>query len=87
MKNIKSLEEYINEDVSSNPLVAQKEDKIENYMFFSNLNTIKIVIDRLMKLDPSKVDEILKDGHNWAEDHISTAKESIDQVGHFFENK
>ena len=56
-------------------------------MFFANLNTIKIVIDKLMKLDPSKVDEILKDGHNWAEDHISTAKESIDQVGHFFENK
>ena len=87
MKNIKTLEEYINEDASSNPLVEPKSSEIENYMFFQNLNTIKIIVEKLMKLDPSKVDSILKDGHNWAEDHIATAKESIDQVGHFFENK
>jgi hypothetical protein len=40
-----------------------------------------------MSLDPVMVDGILQNGHDWAEDHIATAKESIDQVTHFFMNK
>jgi hypothetical protein len=32
------------------------------------------------------MDERLKNGHDWAEDHISVANENLDQVTHFFTN-
>jgi hypothetical protein len=79
LKNIQSIEEYLGEAAGS--------PNTENYMFFENLKTIKQSIEELMTLDPIMVDQILQDGHDWAEDHIATAKESIDQVTHFFMNK
>jgi hypothetical protein len=38
-------------------------------------------------MDPIKMDEILKNGHDWAEDHISVANENLDQVTKFFTNE
>jgi vacuolar-type H+-ATPase subunit H len=38
-------------------------------------------------MDPNKLDEIIQDGHDWADDHISEAKNSIDQVFDFFKNE
>jgi hypothetical protein len=81
LKNIYSFDEYINEASSD-----LKDRGIENYMFFDNLKSIMLHIESLMMLDPVKVDEILQNGHDWAEDHISVAKENIEQVSHFFEN-
>jgi hypothetical protein len=41
-----------------------------------------------MKMDPSKVDMILKKGnHNWAVDHIATSADDIQEVANFFLNK
>jgi hypothetical protein len=40
-----------------------------------------------MAMDPSKVDAILKDGHDWASDHITVATENIDQVTKFLSNQ
>jgi hypothetical protein len=58
-----------------------------NYMFFSNLQQIKRQCELLLQLDESKVNKILNNGHDWADDHISSAKENIDQVFDFMMNE
>jgi len=58
----------------------------ENYMFFSNLEQIKRQCELLLDLDKSIVEQILQDGHDWADDHITVAKENIDQVFDFMMN-
>jgi hypothetical protein len=54
-----------------------------NYMFFGNLQQIKTQCERLLELDPHVVDDILSNGHDWADDHVSEAKTNIDQVFDF----
>jgi hypothetical protein len=56
------------------------------YMFFENLQTIKRCIEEIMSLDETEIDEILASGHDWASDHISTAKEDVEQVHNFLVN-
>jgi hypothetical protein len=82
LKNIYSFDEYLNEA----SMEAPKGPEVEHYMFFDNLKSIMSHIESLMNLDPTKVDEMLNNGHDWAADHISVAKENIEQVSHFFEN-
>ena len=48
MKNLKSLEQYINEASSSETASITKVNEMEEYMFFSNLKTIKSRIDELL---------------------------------------
>jgi hypothetical protein len=57
------------------------------YMFFSNLEQIRRQAGLLLDLDENKINEILENGHDWAQDHIATAKESIDQVFDFLMNE
>ena len=64
-----------------------REQESPNYMFFSNLEQMKRQCELLLELDPHTVDEILMNGHDWADDHISTAKENIDQVFDFMMNE
>lgn len=67
-----------------------KEDHLkntENYMFFSNLKQIHRQCEILLELDKEIVDSIIQNGHDWADDHISVAKENMDQVLDFFMNK
>jgi len=64
-----------------------KEEESPNYMFFSNLEQMKRQCELLLQLDPHMVDEILMNGHDWADDHISSAKENIDQVFDFMMNE
>ena len=59
----------------------------ERYMFFSNLQQIRRQMDILLDMDPQMVEDIIENGHDWAQDHIATAKESIDQVFDFIMNK
>ena len=54
----------------------------ENYMFFGNLETMKNMIDDLLKMDESKIDAILSE-HDWASDHISVANENLEHVYNF----
>ena len=64
-----------------------KEEENNRYMFFSNLEQIKNQIEELMSLNEDEINQILENGHDWAQDHIATAKESIDQVYDFLINK
>jgi hypothetical protein len=57
------------------------------YMFFGNLEQIRRQAGLLLDLDEDKINEILENGHDWAQDHIATAKESIDQVFDFLMNE
>jgi hypothetical protein len=58
-----------------------------NYMFFSNLQQMKRQIEMIMEMDKEVVNEIIINGHDWADDHISGAKTNIDQVFDFLKNE
>ena len=64
-----------------------KEEESQRYMFFSNLEQIQRQMGLLLDLNHDQVNEILENGHDWAQHHIATAKESIDQVFDFLMNK
>jgi hypothetical protein len=64
-----------------------KEQEQANYMFFSNLEQIKRQCEMMLDMDPNKIDDIIQNGHDWADDHISEAKTNIDQVFDFFKNE
>jgi hypothetical protein len=61
--------------------------EIENYMFFSNLSQMHRQAEKLLELNHDEVDGILNDGHDWAADHISEAKNNMDQVFDFLMNE
>jgi len=63
------------------------EQKSERYMFFSNLEQIRRQCDLLLDFDRSTVESILDNGHDWAQDHISEAKNNMDQVFDFMMNE
>lgn len=62
-------------------------DNSQRYMFFSNLEQMKRQCDLLLEMDPSMVESILDSGHDWAQDHISEAKNNMDQVFDFIMNE
>ena len=64
-----------------------KEQEVADYMFFSNLQQIKRQCEMLLEMDPHKIDDIIQNGHDWADDHISEAKTNIDQVFDFMMNE
>jgi len=62
--------------------------KGENYMFFSNLKQMRRQLDIMInEFDSNMVNDVLNNGHDWADDHITEAKVNIDQVFDFFMNK
>jgi hypothetical protein len=61
----------------------ESQPETENYMFFSNLETIQRLIKIMMEMDPMKVDQLLKNGHNWAEDHVTSSKDDLEEVADF----
>jgi hypothetical protein len=67
--------------------INEADNSTENYMTFSNLQQMKRQIDMLLELDENVVDQIIQNGHDWADDHISTAKENLDQVFDFMMNE
>jgi hypothetical protein len=68
--------------------VLKEEEKEQvNYMFFSNLEQIKRQCEMMLEMEPAMLDDIIQNGHDWADDHISEAKTNIDQVFDFFKNK
>ena len=61
--------------------------QIQNYMFFSNLEQMVRQAQQLLNLDPMEIEHILQGGHDWADDHITVAKENLDQVFDFLMNE
>ena len=67
--------------------VLIEEHDSSRYMFFSNLEQMKRQCEILLDMDHNEIESILENGHDWAQDHIATAKESIDQVFDFIMNE
>lgn len=67
--------------------VVKENESPENYMFFGNLKQIHRQCEMLLKMDPNELDSIIKNGHDWADDHVSEAKNNMDQVFDFFMNE
>ena len=68
-------------------LSEDHEMRSNRYMFFSNLEQMRRQCDLLLDLDQSMVEGILENGHDWAQDHISEAKNNMDQVFDFIMNE
>ena len=64
-----------------------EEQHSSRYMFFSNLEQMRRQCDLLLDLDQQMVEGILDNGHDWAQDHISEAKNNMDQVFDFLMNE
>jgi hypothetical protein len=67
--------------------VVNENQSTENYMFFGNLKQIHRQCEMLLKMNPNELDSIIKNGHDWADDHVSEAKNNMDQVFDFFMNE
>lgn len=68
-------------------VLKETEEKNTRYMFFSNLEQMKRQCEMLLDMDQSTIEEILGNGHDWAQDHISEAKNNMDQVFDFLMNE
>ena len=68
-------------------ILDEQMEEPSNYMFFSNLEQIKRQCERLLELDPHMIDDILNNGHDWADDHVTEAKTNMDQVFDFLMNE
>ena len=68
-------------------VLREEEQRSNRYMFFSNLQQMRRQCDMLLDLDESMLEEILDNGHDWAQDHISEAKNNMDQVFDFLMNE
>lgn len=84
MKNVIKLTE---QDLNRLVQKVLKEQEEANYMFFSNLEQIKRQCEMMLEMDPHMIDQLINNGHDWADDHITEAKVNIDQVFDFFKNE
>jgi len=64
-----------------------EEQAMDRYMFWNNLKQIHRQTSLLLEQNKDEIHNILENGHDWAQDHIATAKESIDQVFDFLMNE
>jgi hypothetical protein len=68
-------------------MLEQDGPETDRYMFFSNLEQIHRQTGILLEKDPEMISGVLENGHDWAQDHIATSKETIDQVFDFLMNE
>ena len=85
MKVIKLKENDLKKYIAK--IIKENAEYGGNYMFFSNLKQIKRQCELLLQLDENMVNQLLEQGHDWADDHVSSAKENIDQVFDFLMNE
>jgi hypothetical protein len=81
---MKNLESIIRKNLKQ---VISEQPSETNYMFFSNLEQIKRQCEMLLEMDHAVLDNIIINGHDWADDHVSEAKNNMDQVFDFFMNE
>ena len=68
-------------------VIKETHQESQRYMFFSNLQQMRRQCDMLLEMDNSMIEEILDNGHDWAQDHIAEAKNNMDQVFDFLMNE
>lgn len=91
MNKIASFEDFKKSKIS--PSIKEDREEKENneghehYMFFQNLASIKHYIEEILKMEPEQIDNMLKNGHDWAADHIATSKDDIQEVAEWIRNE
>jgi hypothetical protein len=70
-----------------NRVIQEADHDNDRYMFFSNLEQIKRQADMLLDMDKEVLHQIIENGHDWAQDHVASAKENMDQIFDFFMNE
>jgi hypothetical protein len=80
-------------DMYSDEMLVDNEDgesfhegNTKSYMFFGNLESLNRMAHEISTMDEGTINNLLNEGHNWAEDHVSAAKEMVSQVYNFMEN-
>jgi len=68
-------------------IIKEDGERGGRYMFFQNLKQMKRQCEYLLNMDETKLESILDDGHDWAQDHIAEAKNNMDQVFDFIMNE
>ena len=68
-------------------VLKETEERSTRYMFFSNLEQMKRQCEMLLEMDQNQIEQILEQGHDWAQDHIAEAKNNMDQVFDFLMNE
>jgi len=86
-KKLKITEEQLKRLVENKTIKENEGGMESNYMFFGNLEQIHRQSKLLMGLDEQKVNELLNNGHDWADDHVTVAKENLSQVFDFMMNE
>ncbi len=86
-KRVIKLNESDLEKIVQKILKEEGEERSSRYMFFSNLEQIHRQAAMLLEMDENMLEQILNNGHDWAQDHISEAKNNMDQVFDFIMNK
>jgi hypothetical protein len=92
-KFIKTFENFSTDEMfdvkvrDMKPEDLASEEPVENYMFMGDLQTIKRLVDAMLQMDPMQVDDLLKNGHNWAVDHVVSSKDDIEEVFNFLRNE
>lgn len=61
-------------------LISESKTELKHYMFFSNLKAIKSKVEEILAMDAKKVDKMIDDGHDWANEHIATSKDDVEEV-------
>lgn len=84
MKVVRITESQLRKMISD---VVKEQKSEENYMFFSNLDQIERQCKMLREMDPKVIDNLLSNGHDWADDHMTEAKSLMDQVFDFIMNE
>ena len=87
--NEKDIEKLVNKIIKEDKEKPydMKEEEGSRYMFFSNLQQMKRQCEYLLDFDENQIEEILENGHDWAQDHIAEAKNNMDQVFDFLMNE
>jgi len=62
-------------------------EQSERYMFFSNLEQMQRQCEILLSIPKDDVENILNNGHDWAQDHVAESKNNLDQVFDFMMNE
>ena len=85
--NENDIEKLVKKIIRENDTTDNMEEGSSRYMFFSNLQQIKRQCEYLLEFDENQIEEILENGHDWAQDHIAEAKNNMDQVFDFLMNE
>lgn len=85
--NENDIEKLVKKIIKENDMTDNMEEGSSRYMFFSNLQQMKRQCEYLLEFDENQIEEILENGHDWAQDHIAEAKNNMDQVFDFLMNE